>query len=75
MKSCEDLGGLESGHIKEAAPDFHTGEAAGREARDDTEIVGTAFKGPPEVGIGRGGGGDDGAGGEDDFVAEDIGAN
>lgn len=52
VKSCKDLGGLEGGHVKETAPNFSAGEAAGREARDDTEIVGAAFEGSPEVGIG-----------------------
>ena len=52
VKSCEHLGGSEGRHIEEATPNFHAGEAAGREARDDTKIVGAAFKGPLEVGIG-----------------------
>ena len=52
MESRKDLGGLEGGHIEEAAPDFGAGEAAGREARDDTEIVRAPFEGAPEVGIG-----------------------
>ena len=52
VESRKDLGGLEAGHIEEAAPDFGGREAAGREAGDDTEIVGAAFEGAPEVGIG-----------------------
>ena len=52
VESCKDLGGLNGGHIDEAAPDFGAGEATGCEARDDTEIVGAAFEGSPEVGIG-----------------------
>ena len=45
VESREDLGGLEGGHIEEAAPNFGRGEAAGREACDDTEVVGAAFEG------------------------------
>ena len=52
VESCKDLGGLKGGHIEEAAPDLGAGEAKGREARDNTEIVGAAFEGSPEVGIG-----------------------
>ena len=52
VESREDLGGLEGGHIEEAAPDFGRGEAAGREVRDDAEVVGAAFEGAPEVGVG-----------------------
>lgn len=52
VESREDLGGLGGGHIEEAAPDFGGGEAAGREARDNAEIVGAAFEGAPEVGVG-----------------------
>ena len=52
MESCKDLGGLKGGHIEEAAPNFGAGEATGREARDDAEVVGAAFEGSPEVGIG-----------------------
>ena len=52
MESCEDLGGLGGGYIEEAAPDFGGREAAGREARDDAEVVGAAFEGVPEVGVG-----------------------
>ena len=48
----KNLGGLGGGHIEEAAPDFSGGEAAGHEARDDAEVVGAAFKGAPESGIG-----------------------
>ena len=52
VESREDLGGLEGGHIEEAAPDFGGGEAAGREACDDSEVVGAAFESAPEVGVG-----------------------
>ena len=51
MESRKDLGGLGGGHIDEAAPDFGGGEAAGREVRDDAEVVGAAFEGAPEVGV------------------------
>lgn len=49
VKGCEDLGGLGGGYIEEAAPDLGGGEAAGREARDDAEVVGAAFEGASEV--------------------------
>ena len=75
MESRKDFGGLKSRHIEEAAPDFGGGEAAGRKARDNTEVVGAAFESAPEVGIGGCGGCGDGAGGENDFVAEDVGAD
>jgi hypothetical protein len=52
VESREDLGGLGGGYIEEAAPDFGGGEAAGREARDDAEVVGAAFEGAPEVRVG-----------------------
>ena len=51
VESGEDLGGLIRGHIDEAAPYSSGGEAAGRETRDDAEIIGAAFEGAPEVGI------------------------
>ena len=49
VKSRKDLGGLKGGHVEEAAPDFGAREAAGREARDDAEVVGASFEGAPEV--------------------------
>ena len=52
MKSHEDLCGLGSGHIEEAAPDFGDGEAPGCEARNDAEVVRSVLKGAPEVWIG-----------------------
>lgn len=52
VESCEDLGGLEGGHVEEAAPDLGGGKAAGREPCDDAEVVGAAFESAPEVGIG-----------------------
>ena len=52
VESREDFGGFEGRHIEEAAPDFGAGEAANREARDDTEVVRATFKGPPEVWVG-----------------------
>ena len=52
MESCDNLGGLEGGHIEKAAPDHGGGEAAGSEARDDAKIIGATFEGTPEVGIG-----------------------
>jgi len=52
VESREDLGGLEGGHIEEAAPDFGRREAAGREARDDAEVIGATFEGAPEVRVG-----------------------
>lgn len=51
VETREDLGGLRGGHVEEAAPDFGGGEAAGREARDDAEVVGAAFEGAPEFGV------------------------
>ena len=75
VEGREDFGGLGGGHVEEAAPDLGGGEAAGREARDDAEVVGAAFEGAPEVGIGGCGGCGDGARGEDEFVAEDVGAD
>ena len=48
----ENVRGLEGRHIEEIAPDFDGGEATGLKARDNTEIVGAAFKGAPEIGIG-----------------------
>ena len=52
VESRKDLDGLGGGHIEEAAPDYGGGEAAGCEARDDAEVVGAAFEGAPEVGVG-----------------------
>ena len=52
VESCKNFGGLEGGHVEKAAPDRGGGEAAGSEAGDDAEIVGAAFEGTPEVGIG-----------------------
>ena len=52
VESREDFRGLGVGHIKEAAPNFGGGEAAGREARDDAEVVRATFEGAPEVRIG-----------------------
>ena len=75
MESREDFGGLKGRHIEEAAPDFSRREAAGREARYDPEIIGATFKGAPEVGISYCGGCNNGAGGEDNFVAKDVGAD
>ena len=51
VESREYFGGLEGGHIEEAAPDFGGGETAGRKACDDAKVVGAAFEGTPEVGI------------------------
>ncbi len=51
MESCEDFGGLEGGQIEEAAPDFGRREAASREAGNNAEVIGAAFKGAPKVGI------------------------
>ena len=75
VESCEDFGGLGGWHVEETAPYFRGGEAAGCEARNDAKVVGTAFEGAPEVGIDSCGRCGDGAGGEDDFVAEDVGAH
>ena len=52
VESREDLGGLKGRQIQEAAPDFRGGEAADREACDDTEVVGAAFESTPKVRIG-----------------------
>ena len=52
VESREDLGGLGGGQIEEAAPDLGGGKAAGREARDDAEVIRAAFESAPEVGIG-----------------------
>ena len=52
MESPDNSSGLEAGRVEEAAPDHGGREAAGREARDDAEIVGAAFESTPEVGIG-----------------------
>lgn len=52
MESFKDLVGLKGGHIDEAAPNFTGGEATGREARDDTKVIGAAFESLPEVRIG-----------------------
>ena len=75
VESREDLSGLEGGHIKEATPYFSGGEAAGCKTRDDAKIVRAALKGAPEVGVRQSGGCNDGARGEDEFIAEDIGAD
>ena len=69
MESREDLGGMEGGHIEETAPDLGGWEAAGREAYDNSEVVGAAFEGAPEIRVDRCGGCGYGARGEDDFVA------
>lgn len=72
MESREDLGGLAGWHVKKTAPDFGGGKTAGCEARHNAEIVGAAFEGAPEIGIGGCGGGGDGAGGKHDFIAENV---
>lgn len=48
----EGLGGFGGSHVEEAAPDFGAGKATRRKARDDAEVVGAAFEGTPEVGVG-----------------------
>lgn len=75
VESREDLGGLGGWHVEKTAPDVGEGETAGCEARHDAEIVGAAFEGTPEIGIGGCGGGGDGAGGKHDFVDENVGAD
>ena len=75
VESGEDLGGLKCGHIDEAAPYSSGGEAPGLETSDDAEIIGAAFESAPEVWVSRFGGCGDGSGGEDDFVAENVGAD
>ena len=52
MESRKDFRGLGVGHIKEATPNFGGGKTAGREARDDAEVVRATFEGAPEVRIG-----------------------
>lgn len=75
MESREDLGGLGGWHVEKTAPDFRGGKTAGSEPRHDAEIVGAAFEGAPEIGIGGCGGGGDGAGGKHDLIAENVGAD
>ena len=75
MESRKDLGSLEGGHIEESAPNSGGGEATDSEARNDAEIIGTAFEGAPEVRVSRCGGCSEGARGKNDFIAEDVGAN
>ena len=62
-------------HVEEAAPYIAGGEAAGRDACNYAEVVGAAFEGAPEVGVSGCGRGGDGAGGQHDFVAENVGAD
>ncbi len=52
VESCEDLCGLEGGHVEEAAPDLGGGKAAKLEARDNPEVVRAALEGTPQVRIG-----------------------
>ena len=52
VESCKDLGGLESRHIEEAAPDFGGGEAAGCQVRNNAKVVRAAFEGAPEIRVG-----------------------
>ena len=47
VESREDLGGLRSAHIEEAAPNIGGREAAGRETRDDAKVIEAAFEGAP----------------------------
>ena len=75
MESREDLGGLAGWQVEKTAPDFGGGKTAGCEARHDAEIVGAAFEGAPEIGIGGCGGGGDRAGGKHEFIAENVGAD
>ena len=75
MKSGKDLGGLGGSQIEEATPDFGGWETAGNKTRDNTEIVRATFEGSPQVRISRFRGTGDGAGGEDDFVANDVRAD
>ena len=50
VEGCKNFGGLETGHIEEAAPNFGRGREAPRcEAGDDAEVIGAAFEGAPEV--------------------------
>ena len=51
MESCENFGSLEAGHVEEPTPDVCGGEATGREACNNAEVVGAAFEGTPEVRI------------------------
>ena len=63
VESLKDLDGLRGGHVEEAAPDFVGRKAAGREPRDDAEVVRATFEGAPQVRVGRCRSGDDGTGG------------
>lgn len=74
MKRGEGLGRLKGGHVEPAGPNFRAGEAAGGGSRDNAEIVRAALERAPEVGVCGCGGGGDGAVGEDDLVAENVGA-
>ena len=71
----QGLASAGGGHVEEAAPDFGAGEATRGKARDDAEVVGAAFEGAPEVGVGGFGGCSDRARREDDLVADDVGAD
>lgn len=75
VESREDLSGSGGGHIEEATPNSSGGEAAGCKAREDAKVVGAAFEGAPEVGVSRCGGCGDGARGEGEFIAENVGAD
>lgn len=67
-----DLGGEAGWPVEHcAAPEWALRECAQVEARDDAEVVAAAAEGAEEVGVGGGVCGDEGAGGEDEFVVED----
>ena len=55
-----------------ATPEVALLESIDVEPGDDTEVIGAAFQGTEEVGVGILVGVDDGAIGEDDFVVKDI---
>ena len=75
VECCQNLGGLKGGHVKKTTPDSSTRKAASRKSCDDAKVVGSTFQRAPEIRVSRCRGRGDGAGGEDDVVTDDVGAD
>jgi hypothetical protein len=51
VEGCKNFGNLRGVQVEEAAPNVGRGEAAECEVHNNTEVVGPAFEGLPEIRI------------------------
>lgn len=72
MECGENFVGFKRGDIKKPAPDLSRREGRDFEARNNAEIISTAFECIPEICICRFRSRNDGACGEYDLVADDV---